>query len=64
MVNFISLKKKKNPSDIPKWSFSDFTTEPATPWGIEIFFFLKFNLLVLFFGVTFTGNYHVIGIIT
>ena len=30
----------------------------------KIFFFLKFNLLVQFFGVEFTGNYHAVGIIT
>ena len=34
-------KKKKIPSDIPKWSFSDFETEPETPFGNRKFFFLK-----------------------
>ena len=31
-------RKKKNPSDIPKWSFSDFKTEPETPFGNRKFF--------------------------
>ena len=38
--------QKKNPSDIPKWSFSDFETEPEAPFRNRIFFFSKFNLLV------------------
>ena len=41
MVNFFFHKKKKNSSDIPKWSFSDFETEPETPFGNRKFFFLK-----------------------
>ena len=45
MINFF-FQKKKNPSDIPKWSFSDFKTEPETPFGNRKFFFWKFNLLV------------------
>ena len=64
MMNFLLNKKKKIPSDIPKWSFSDFETEPETPVGNGQFFFSKFNLLVQFFGVKFTGDYHVVGIIT
>ena len=32
--------------------------------GMDNFFFSKFNLLVQFFGVKFTGDYHVLGIIT
>ena len=32
--------------------------------GIDNFFFSKFNLLVFFFRVKFTGNYHAVGIIT
>ena len=31
--------------------------------GIEKFFSSKFNLLLQFFGVKFTGNYYVVGII-
>ena len=31
--------------------------------GVENFFSLKFNLLMQFFGVKFTGNYYVVGII-
>ena len=56
--------KKKIPSDIPKSSFSDFETKLRPLSGIDISFFSKFNLLVPFCGVKFTGNYHVIGIIT
>ena len=41
MINSFFHKKKKNPSDIPKWSFSDFKTEPETPFGNRKFFFLK-----------------------
>ena len=59
MINFFFSTKKKIPSDIPKWSSSDFQAKPATPFGNRQFFFLKFNLLVQFFGVKFTGNYHV-----
>ena len=40
MVNFFFQKKKKIPSDIPKWAFSDFETEPETPFGNRKFFFL------------------------
>ena len=29
--------------------------------GIEIFFFIIFNLVLQFFGVKFTGNYYVVG---
>ena len=39
MINFFFQKKKKNLSDIPKWSFSDFKNEPETPFGIEVFFY-------------------------
>ena len=31
--------------------------------GTENFFFIKFNLVLQFFGVKFTGNYYVVGII-
>ena len=34
-------QRKKIPSDIPKWSFSDFETEPEAPYGNRNFFFLK-----------------------
>ena len=37
-INFF-FHKKKIPSDIPKWSFSDFETEPKAPFGNR-----KFNL--------------------
>ena len=60
---FFFLEKKIIPSDIPKWWFSDFMTEPETPFGIRNFIFPIFNLFVYFFGVKYTGNYHVIGII-
>ena len=43
--------KKKVPSDIPKCSFSDFENKPEAPFGNQQFFFLKFNLLIEFFGV-------------
>ena len=55
--------QKKIPSDISKWSFSDFETETETPFGNRNFFFSKFNLLVEYYGVKLTGNYHVVGII-
>ena len=32
--------------------------------GIEIFSFIKFNSVLQFFGVKFTGNYYVVGIIS
>ena len=38
---FFSTKKRNIPSDIPKSSFSDFETEPETPFGNRKFFFLK-----------------------
>ena len=38
---FPQKKKKKIPSDIPKWSFPDFQTEPAAPFGNRKFFFLE-----------------------
>ena len=38
MINFFSIKKKIT-SDIPKWSFSDFETEPETPFGNRKTFF-------------------------
>ena len=34
-------QKKKIPADVPKWSFSDFETEPETPSGNRQFFLLK-----------------------
>ena len=39
MTSFISHKKKKNPSVIPKWSFSDFVTETEALSGIENVYF-------------------------
>ena len=44
MMNFLFNKKNKIPSDIPQWSFSDFETEPETPFGNGQFFFLKIKL--------------------
>ena len=44
MINFFFHKKKKIPSDIPKWSFSDFETEAEAPFGNRYFFFLKIQL--------------------
>ena len=44
-------RKKKIPSDNPKWSFSDFKTEPETPFGNRKFFFLKIQLTrIVFWG--------------
>ena len=40
-INFFFDKKKKIPSDIPKWSFIDFEIEPETPFGNRKFFFPK-----------------------
>ena len=44
MINFFFHKKKKIPSDIPKWSFSDFETEPESPFGNQKIFFLEIEL--------------------
>ena len=41
MINFFSHKEKKIPSDLPKWSFSDFETEPETRFRESKIFFLK-----------------------
>ena len=46
MINFFFNKKKL---DIPKWSFSDFETEPETPFGNRKFFFLKIWLTSIAF---------------
>ena len=35
------LQKKKIPSDIPKWSFSDVENEPEAPFRNRKFSFLK-----------------------
>ena len=35
------LPQKKIPSDIPNWSFSDFETEPETPFGDRKTFFCQ-----------------------
>ena len=43
MINFFFNKKKKIPSDIPKWSFSDFETETEAPFGNRKFFFSNFT---------------------
>ena len=63
MINFFFHKKKKIPSDIPKWSFIDFEIEPETPFGNRKFFLSKFCLLIYIFGVKFTRNYHIFEII-
>ena len=63
MINFFSTKKKFRPtSQNERFPILRPNLKPLS--GIEIFFFSKFNLLVQFFGVKFTENYHVIGIIT
>ena len=64
MMNFLFKKKKKFHSTSENGRFRDCETEPETPVGNGQFFFSKFNLLVQFFGVKFTGDYHVVGIIT
>ena len=56
MINFFSTKKK-NYAQHPKvgvFRFWGRTWNPFREW--KIFFFSKFNLLVQFFGVKFTGN--------
>ena len=49
MINLLFHKNKKIPSDIPKWSFSDFEIEPETPFGNRNFFFLKIQLTRIVF---------------
>ena len=46
MINVLFHKNKKIPSYIAKRSFSDFETEPETPFGNRKFFISKLNLLV------------------
>ena len=43
--------------------FCDFEIEAETPFGDRKFFLSKFDLVLHFFGVKFTGNYYVVGII-
>ena len=52
MINFFFQKKKKKiPADIPKWSFSDFETEPETLFGNRKIFFLEIQLThIVFWG--------------
>ena len=57
------IKKKFSPTS-QNGRFRDFETETETAFGNWKFFFSKFNLLVYFFGVKFTGNYYAVGIIT
>ena len=47
MIDFFPTKKKI-PSDIPKWSFSDFETEPETPFRESkiLFFNIELNRIV------------------
>ena len=50
MINFFS-PKKKIPSDIPQWSFSDFETETETPFGNRNFVCLNIQpSRIVFFG--------------
>ena len=63
MIKFF-FNKKKNSVRHPRMVVFRFETEPETPFGNEIFLFSKFNLLVYFFGVKFSGNYRAVGIIT
>ena len=60
---FFPQKKKFRPTS-QNGRFRDFETESETPFENRQFFFSKFNLLVQFFEDKFTGNYHVVGIIT
>ena len=61
---FFKKKKKKFRPTSQKGRFPILTRNLKPLSGMENFFFFKFNLLVQFFGVKFTGNYHVVGIIT
>ena len=64
MIKFFTQKKKKFRPTSQNGRFRDFETEPEAPFGNRNFFFSKFKLLVPFFGVKFTGNYHGVGFIT
>ena len=64
MIKFF-YTKKKNSVRLPKMVVFAILRPNLRPLsGIDIFVLSKFNLLVPFFGVKFTGNYHVVGIIT
>ena len=64
MIKFF-YTKKKNSGRLPKMVVFAILRPNLRPLsGIDIFFFTKFNLLVPFSEVKFTGNYHVVGIIT
>ena len=63
MINFFFHKTKfRSTSENSRFPILRPNLKPLS--GIENFFFSQFNLLVQFFGVKFTGNWHVVGIIT
>ena len=62
--NFIFLKKKFFSDLAIIVVFAIFGPVLRPVLGIENFFFIKFYLVLQFFGVNFTGNYHVVGIIS
>ena len=64
MINFFFHKKKKFRPSSQNGRFPILRPNLRPLSEIENFFFSKFNLLVYFFGVKFTGNYHAVGIIT
>ena len=55
MINFFFPQKKKIPSDIPKCSFSDFETEPETPFANRNFFSQKLTYSYSFLGWNLPG---------
>ena len=58
-------KKKKKFSDIAKIVvFAILGPDLRPVLGIENFFFIKFDLVLQFFRVKFSGNYYVVGIIS
>ena len=64
MINFFFTKKKNYLSDTSKMVVLAILRPNLRPLvGIENFFFNEFNLVLHFFGVKFTGNYYVVGII-
>ena len=63
-VNFFSTKNKKFRPTSQNGRFPILRLNLRRLSVIEIFFVSKFNLLEQFFGVKFTGIYHVVGIIT
>ena len=63
MITFFFQKKKKFRPASQNGRLSILRSNLRPLLEIDFFFFSKFNLLVYFFGVKFTGNYHVLGII-